>query len=514
MALAAGAARADNPSPGAHSHRAKAAAASITFARDIAPLFYSQCAKCHHQGEVAPFPLTSYKDAKDHARTIAFAVDSKTMPPWKADSHGEFRGERKLTPQQIAMVDKWVAEGAPLGDAHAVPPAPHFPAGWTMGQPDAVFTPKSSYTLAADGADVYRCFVIPTNFDTDRYVQVAEVKPGNRRVVHHVIAYLDSSGEARRKAAGTPDNGFTSFGGPGFNPSGSLGGWVPGLDPLQAPPGAGMFLPKGADLVLQVHYHKDGKPETDLTRIGLYFAHGPVDKRVHDMMLINPFIHIPAGDANYEAHAALTVPEDVTLTSVIPHMHLLGHTMTVTAKLPDGETRQLIDVDNYDFNWQTSYVYKSPIELPKGTQLSLVAHYDNSTANPRNPSSPPKQVTWGEQTTDEMCIAFLSYTVDAEHLKSNQGVDDTKEQGKALTASLAGELVQMFAKPGETSLDVDELAQMIRYMQPNETADPKAQAKQALFFDKNHDGRLDADELASMLNFMGGPRGNRRRHAE
>ncbi len=512
LALATGTARADNPAPAAHSHRSSTSAKSVTFARDIAPLLYSQCARCHHEGEVAPFSLTSYKDAKEHAQTIALAVNTKTMPPWKADSHGEFRGERKLSPQQIAMVDRWVAAGAPLGDAHAVPPAPRFPAGWELGKPDVVLEPKATYTLAADGADVYRCFVIPTSFDSDRYVQAVEVKPGNRRVVHHVIGYVDASGVAREKAKGTPDAGYVSFGGPGFDPAGSLGGWVPGLDPMQAPTGAGMLLPKGADVVLQVHYHKDGKPETDLTRLGLYFARGPVDKRVRDMMVINPFIRIPAGNASYEAHASLVTPDDVTVTSIIPHMHLLGHDMTVTAKLPDGQTKQLVHVDSYDFNWQTDYVYKEPIQLPKGTKLDLVAHFDNSSANPRNPTSPPKQVTWGEQTTDEMCLAFLSYTVDAEHLKSNQGVDDSEQQGKALSAGLAGELISMFGKPGETSLDTDEIAQLIAYMQPG-NANAKSQAKQALFFDRNHDGRLDADELASMLNMVG-VHGKKRHHSE
>ena len=391
-----------------------AAPDGVTYARDIAPIMDQKCVTCHHAGEVAPFALTSYADVKQRARFIAAVTQSRYMPPWKAASHGEFVDERRLTDAQIALIQKWSAAGAPLGDPRAVPPAPHFASDWTLGPPDAVLQPARAYTLAADGNDVYRNFVIPTHYDTDRWVTAMQVRPGNAKVVHHVIVYLDSRGRGRAQEAQTQD-GNPGFTGVGFAATGALGGWAPGNDPHPLPPGVGIWLPRGVDIVLQVHYHRDGKPETDLSRIGLYFAREPVEKALRIWPLTAP-LWIAPGDAHYTTHAALTVPADATLLEVMPHMHLLGRTMDVTATRPDGTAQPLVNVPDWDFNWQSTYVYKDPVKLPKGTKINLTATYDNSASNPRNPSSPPKLVTWGEQTTDEMCLAFLFYTVDAEHL--------------------------------------------------------------------------------------------------
>ena len=405
--------------PVTHSSVIKTATAhdAVTYAKDIAPILDQKCATCHHAGEVAPFALTSYADVKRRAQFIAAVTQSRYMPPWKADSHGEFVDERRLTDAQIAAIQTWSAEGAPQGNPHSAPPVPHFSADWLLGPPDAEFQPSGSYTMSADGNDVYRCFVIPTHFGEARWISAMQVRPGNAKIVHHVIVYLDTHGKAQQLATQTHDGnpGYTSFGGVGFDASGALGGWAPGNDPHPLPAGVGILLPKDADLVVQVHYHKDGKPETDLTKIGLYFSKARVDKPLRIFPLMAP-LWIPPGDAHYVTHADMTVPADATLLEVMPHMHLLGHTMTVTAARPDGTTQSLIDVPNWDFNWQSTYVYRQPVKLPKGTKISLAATYDNSASNPRNPTNPPKRVTWGEQTTDEMCIAFLFYTVDAEHL--------------------------------------------------------------------------------------------------
>ncbi|MBV9849985.1 MAG: ascorbate-dependent monooxygenase [Armatimonadetes bacterium] len=395
-------------------------AGAVTYAKDIAPILDQKCVTCHRAGEVAPFALTSYADVKSRAAFIAAVTRSRTMPPWKAASHGEFADERQLTDAQIALIQKWSAEGAPLGDPQAVPPTPHFSSGWQLGAPDAEFQPARSYTLAAEGNDVYRCFVVPTHFSEDRWVSAMQVRPGNAKIVHHVIVYLDSKGRGRQLEAETHD-GNPGFNGVGFSATGALGGWAPGNEPRLLPPGVGIQLPKGADIVVQVHYHKDGRPETDLTRLGLYFAKGPVDKRL-GIYPLAAWLWIPPGDAHYVTHSDLTVPADSTLLEVMPHMHLLGRTMTVTAARPDGTKQSLVNVPDWDFNWQSTYVYKQPVNLPKGTKIHLTATYDNSASNPRNPTSPPKLVTWGEQTTDEMCIAFLFYTVDAEHL--SQGHPD------------------------------------------------------------------------------------------
>lgn len=389
----------------------------LTYARDIAPILGANCVSCHRPGEVAPFSLLSYEDARNHAAVIAAVAEKRTMPPWKAaPDYGDFSDARRLTAEQIGLLRQWVAEGAPRGKMSDLPPLPKFTEGWTLGKPDLEIEPDRAYTVGAEGRDVYRCFVLPTGFAEDRYVSAVELRPGNRAVVHHVLLFLDTSGAARKLAARSSEPGYEAFGGLGFLPAGGLGGWAPGNLPRRLPKGVGMLLPKGADLVMQVHYHRSGKQEQDRTRIGLYFVDAPVDKQLHVLPVINPFLRIPAGEKNHRVDARLPVLTDVTLLQVTPHMHLLGRDMTVAATLPDGGTKPIVRIPDWNFNWQTTYTYKQPVRLPKGSRIDLVAHYDNSADNPRNPSSPPKVVTWGEQTTDEMCIAFVGFTIDSEHL--------------------------------------------------------------------------------------------------
>ncbi len=389
---------------------------TVTFAKDVAPILYQNCTSCHRAGQVAPFTLSSYADAKTHARQIALVTHQRLMPPWKADSHGEFQDERRLSDAQIAVLKRWADGGAKPGNLAAAPPAPKFAPGWALGKPDLVLGPPAAFPVGAEGRDIYRCFVVPAVADQDRYVSTIDVHPGNRAVVHHVIAYLDTSGQARKLDAQDPGPGYSNFGGIGFLPAGMLGGWAPGTVARPLPAGTGILLPKGADVVLEVHYHKDGKPETDRTQVAVYFSKGTVDRPLHILPLVNTGIRIPPGDKAYEAHASLPVPFDATLFNIFPHMHTLGRQMTVTATLPDGTQRRLIHVPDWDFSWQGFYSYKEPDKLPRGTHVDMVARYDNSADNPRNPSSPPKEVTWGEQTTDEMCLAFLGFTIDAEHI--------------------------------------------------------------------------------------------------
>jgi len=398
---------------------------TVTFAKDIAPILYQNCTTCHRAGEVAPFTLGSYQDAKKHARQIALVTGQRVMPPWKAASHGEFQDERRLTSAQISLIQKWADAGAPQGNPAQTPPVPQFAPGWALGTPDLVVEPSKPYTVEAEGRDVYRCYVIPTNFAEDRYVSTVDVHPGNRAVVHHAIAYVDTSGTARKLEAKANDGspGYPEFGGLGFLPAGMLGGWAPGSMARRLPADTGILLPKGADVVLEVHYHKDGKPEVDHTKVALYFNSGPVARPMHLFPLANTGLHIPPGDKNYEIRASLPVIFDATLLTIFPHMHVLGRQMTVTATLPDGTTKPLIDIPDWDFNWQGFYAYKEPVHHPAGSRVDLVARYDNSAENPRNPTSPPKMVTWGEQTTDEMCLCYLGFTVDAEHVgKGKQAV--------------------------------------------------------------------------------------------
>ena len=401
----------------------KALAGVPTYAHDVAPILRAKCESCHREGEVAPFTLQDYKQASAWAGDIKRYTQNEQMPPWKPDAHyGTFKdvAAHTLSEQEKTVIARWADAGAPQGDAKDIPAPAKFSGEWKMGTPDIVLQPAKAYHLSADGEDVYRDFIVKTDFPTDRWIKAVECRPGNHGVVHHIINYVDANHAADKMDGMDKDNepGFTSSGGgPGFAASGFLGGWAPGNDPAELPQGTGILLPKGANLVIQVHYHKDGKPETDLTKIGLFFAHGTMDKMARTNIAINFGFKIPYGDNHHETTATTGIKEDCHVLSVMPHMHLLGREMKVWATLPDGTEKPMVWIKDWDFNWQATYQFTQPIALPKGSKVHLVAYYDNSDKNPRNPNiAHPRAATWGEQTTDEMCIAFMTYTKDAEHL--------------------------------------------------------------------------------------------------
>jgi hypothetical protein len=444
---------------------------AVTFAKDVAPIVFKNCTTCHRPGEVAPFTLMNYQDAKKRAKQLALVSESRFMPPWKADpKFGSYHDERILTNEQIATLKEWADAGAPEGNSKETPPLPKFTQGWEMGKPDLILEPSDDYTLGAEGQDVYRNFVVPTSYTEDKYVAAVEVRPGNRTVVHHVLLFIDTNGQGRKLDAKDTEPGYSTFGGVGFTPSGSLGGWAPGNQPRLLPDGIGQLLPKGADVILQVHYHKSGKVEKDKTRIGLYFSKKPVDKLMRYIPVVYLPLRIPAGEANYRTQSAFPVMDNVTIHSVTPHMHLLGKEMTVTAKLPDGTEKPLVRVPDWDFNWQTTYVLKQPLKLPEGSKLAMTARFDNSTSNPRNPSNPPKTVTWGEETEDEMCIAFVGYTVDDEQLTKGiaaEGAMDFGARSGVRSANRGGgmmqRLIKRFDKNTNGKLDPDEMKEAMEY---------------------------------------------------
>ncbi|MEW6305388.1 MAG: ascorbate-dependent monooxygenase [Verrucomicrobiota bacterium] len=429
---------------------------SLTFTKDIAPIIFRNCAECHRPGEVAPFSLLSYQDVKKRGRTIVEVTGQRFMPPWKAEhGFGEFHNERRLTADEIGMLKQWFDEGAPEGNATDLPPLPKFHSGWTLGEPDLIFQPTETYELAAEGRDEYRCFVIPTNFTEDKWVSAVQVQPGNRTVVHHVIAYVDTTGRARQLDAEMPGPGYVTFGGTGVLGAEWLDAWVPGKNLQHLPDGLGKLVPKGSDIILQVHYHRSGKAEKDLTRFGLYFCQKPVEQRVRVSRLSYNPIRIEPGDANYRVSADMTIPADVTVLGVAPHMHLLGREMTVKATLPNGATAPMVRVPDWDFNWQLSYAFKEPLKLPRGSKVDLTARFDNSTGNPNNPSNPPKFVRWGEQTTDEMCIAFFTYTVDGEKLSQGIAKQGINRRG---SGAASGQALKQLIDRFDTNKDgkVDE----------------------------------------------------------
>lgn len=383
----------------------------VTYSRYIAPIIQANCAGCHRPGEAAPFVLLSYGDVARRAKQIAAVTRSRFMPPWKpVHGFGSFRGERRLTEREIELIHAWAENGKPQGDSRELPPPSEFVTGWQLGKPDMVLTMSHTYRVRAQGPDVYRHFVIPTGLRRPRLVAAMEFRPGNPRVTHHASVFFDNSGAARRLSARVPGYGYSGYGGPGFFPSGSLGNWLPGTTPRRLPQGTGRFMPARSDLVLQMHYQSSGRPENDRSKVGIYFAKRGARQIVEEFQVLNSALDIPPGARRHHHRATFTLPADIILLDAAPHMHLLGREMKAVARLPNGTTRPLIWIRDWDFNWQGQYLYVKPVRLPKGTTIVVDAWLDNSAKNPLNPHSPPQRVGWGEQTQDEMPLCQFRYT--------------------------------------------------------------------------------------------------------
>jgi Copper type II ascorbate-dependent monooxygenase, C-terminal domain len=427
----------------------EAFAQDVTFNNQVVRIFQQHCQTCHRPGSIAPFSLLTYQDARIHASQIRNAVESRIMPPWKpVDAHGVFEGERTLTDEEITTISQWVTTGAPEGNPSDLPEPISFPETWSAGTPDFVVQPPSSFPLKAGSEDIYRCFTIPVNSASDLYVRGYEVLPGNRSIVHHVLIFTDTSGQSASLDAADPGPGYTCFGGAGFVVGlGGIGGWAPGADPQVFPLGTGVRIPAGARVVMQVHYSTSlasGPLDPDLTRIGLYLSPAPL-QAIAFLPVVNTLFTIPPGNPHYQVKAFLPIPTTVELVAIAPHMHLLGREATVVAHFPNGSVKQLIRIEDWDFHWQANYLYREAITLPAGTLIEMTAFYDNSTNNPENPSNPPVPVSWGERTTDEMCLTFIS--VKAPGIPSmntvpfsltDRGTDSVITQGGSATALKVG----------------------------------------------------------------------------
>ena len=387
----------------------------VTWTRDVAPIVFANCVSCHREGQIAPFSLTSYDSAKKHAKQIAAVVESKLMPPWKAEAgFGHFKEERRLHDGEIALLSKWAAADAPRGDGDE-PKLVLSDAKWSLGVPDIVVELPVDYEVPAAGRDEYRAFVLPLNLKEDVYVAGFEFRPGAPTVVHHALLFLDTNGTARKRQESTHDGrpGFPGTGAAVFATGGGLGGWAPGASPYLLPEGQGRAMKAGSDLILQVHYHPDGASRKDRFTVGLYLQKKPVTQVVGSFPLGTRAIDIAPGDTNYTRAISATLPSDSTLVGIAPHMHLIGRKMKAVATKPDGTTVPLVNVTDWDFKWQDQYRFAEPIKLPAGTRIDVTARYDNSAANPNNPSDPPARVRRGEQTTDEMCLCFVTVVADS-----------------------------------------------------------------------------------------------------
>jgi mono/diheme cytochrome c family protein len=391
---------------------------AITFNKHIAPILWQNCAGCHHQGAVAPFPLVSYKDAARRAKFIRDITADRRMPPWRAEhGYGPFENERRLSDADIRTIAQWFEGGSPEGDAKDLAKAPTFPEGWQLGKPDLILKMPAPFKVPATGPDVYRCFVIPIPTNDAATVAAVEFHPGNRRAIHHASFNLDTKGLGRKRLSESNDgqSGYSSFGGPGFAPTGGLGGWGLAALPRFLPDGIGMILPKDCDLVLQIHYHPTGKEEVDQSELGIYFSKKPATRFVTTISARTTDIAIPAGAKRHHvACASPPLPVDVTVLTVTPHMHFLGREIEAAALLPDGRKRPLVAVKNWNFHWHERYSFASPLRLPKGTIIHVNAFYDNSADNPSNPNQPPKLVKYGNNLTDEMVSAMLEVVADSQ----------------------------------------------------------------------------------------------------
>ncbi len=392
----------------------------VTFYRDVLPILQKHCQTCHRPGEVGPFSLLTYKQAVTWGNDIKNYTKTRKMPPWMPSEGVAFREERKLTKKEIATLAAWVDNGMPEGNKQHSPPPRKFTQGWHLGEPDLILEPKEEITIAPDGRDLFRCFVFPTNFKEDKFIAAYEVRPGNRRVVHHTVHFLDTKGRGRRlqerfqkrQRKGSRDYGpgYNSMMGPGFfPPSGDLGGWAPGITPTRFK-GAGHYLPAGSDFVVQIHYHRTGRQEKDRTRIGLYFSKSKSCKPIQPLILGGRFLSIPANVSHHRVKGDIWTAQDCTIHNVTPHMHLLGKFIKVTMTPPGGKRKTIIGIADWDYDWQEIYHFKEPIEVKAGTHFHVEAVYDNSANNPRNPNNPPRTVFLGEQTDNEMCFAFFGVT--------------------------------------------------------------------------------------------------------
>jgi hypothetical protein len=422
---------------------------NLTFSRDIAPILYQHCVQCHHPGDIAPMSLLTYKDARPWAAAIREAVVSRTMPPWRADPHvGQWSNDPRLSATEIELVKNWTEGPKAEGDPSQMPPMPAFSDGWKIGKPDAIIA-IPQHELAGSGPDEYTYVTVPTNFKEDRWIVAAELRPGNRKIVHHAHVFVadppsnSTAATEGKKAASDPtveyakwlrikqgslewvrpeapviDNGCSVddnglFPGSKSSDLGSLiSSYLPGRGPDVYPTGTARMIPAGATLNFQIHYSRTtGKTETDATSVGLLFAKEPPRRVSRRIDLSNQMFLLPAGDTDHEVTECHTFDKNVLITSLTPHMHLRGKAMQIFADLPDGRRQILLSVPDYEFNWQFTYRARDPIYLPKGTRIEVHGHFDNS-ANKRGNPDPTKVVRWGSASENEMMDGWIEY-VDA-----------------------------------------------------------------------------------------------------
>ncbi len=488
--------------------------AGPTFVQDVAPIVFHRCTSCHRPGEVGPFALLDYKDVSKRAKMIDRVVSRRVMPPWHpVEGHGEFADELALSAREIQTIHDWVAAGAPEGDKRKTPPLPKFVEGWQLGEPDLVVKMPRGFEVPAGGPDIYRNFMIPLDFPQDRWLTAIEVRPSARSVLHHVLFFVDESGEARRIDGKDGRPGFNRMVGGGEDQligadTAGLGGWAVGGMPRHLPMGLARRIPKGADFVLQSHLHPSGKPETEQTVLGLYFSKRPSQRPMVNLQLppffgVSAGLDIPEGAKDFKLRDAFELPVDAEAVLVGGHAHLICTQMQVWITRPDEERESVFWIDRWDFDWQNQYHYREPLQLAAGTKVEIELTYDNSVDNPNNPNDPPKRVRWGEQTTDEMGSVTL--------LLVAKQVSDTETLQAAIKRHRLSSMASGARRSaGEFGGMLDGMVDRLMQLDQNKNGRiekdeiPARMRPMVGRLDTDGDGDIDADEIAALKGEGGG----------
>ena len=520
--------------------RAIADSAPPTFSGAIAKIVHEKCSVCHRPNSSGPFSLITYDEVRSRANTIEAVLDDGYMPPWKPLDHGiAFSNDRSLSKREKRLIKQWIHEGAPEGNPQKSPPPPTFFNEWRLGQPDLVVEMNGEFTVPADGPDIYRSFAFPLDLPEDKWVKAVELQPQARSVFHHAIFFLDVNRNARRLdgvdgAAGIEGMGFlTGFGDPssaqgnrsllgrlrsfrhrdrtgghvGVRPAlnKSLGGYVPGSIPNRLPGDLAMTLPKGSDIVMQTHFHPSGKLETEHAKLGLYFGDKPPSKPIVPIMVPAMFgfgakLRIPPGDDDFRITDSFTLPVDTQAIGVNAHAHYVCKTIKMTADTPDGDQVVLLEIDDWDLDWQDQYLYQQPVALPAGTVLKSEIRYDNSANNAENPFNPPREIRWGRGSNDEMGAVTL-LTVPRKSTDQGQlAVAVQKHLQSTFLERSASEIVDMML---QLDNDHDEKLQLSE-------APPRMTKQVFRLMDLNNDSSLDRDELTRIIGLRPTPKPPRR----
>ena len=382
---------------------------AVTYADDVAPIIQESCITCHNPNGIGPFSLTNYEEVRRRGRQISEVTQSRYMPPWKpdADYGPALIGERRLSESQIQSIQSWYASGMESGDLSKLTPYTPPTNEWQLGTPDLIIQLDEPFRLPAEAEDIYQNFVIPLPINKTVYVRAFELMPESRLAIHHALLTVDNTRKSRERDAAAPGPGWNGMEIGGDPPAGHIIGWTPGQEPYQAYPGTAWKLTPGDDLVLQLHMLPTGKPESVNPKLALFFADKEPTLPSYVFQLRNYDIDIPPEDSNYLRTGSMRVPVPVKVVSVYPHAHYLGKDIQLYAKLPNGDTQWLLRIPDWDFNWHGDYRFKDPIDLPAQSTLHMAYTFDNSSLNPRNPSSPPKRVTCGWRSYDEMAEAMI-----------------------------------------------------------------------------------------------------------